>query len=129
LNTAALMVGSDLLVSHSEENMDVNAMGMLAAVPAASKGTLTDKDAKWIVRDVQAGYGSPVSDGERIYVVDNGGVLLAFDVKDGKHLWRKNLGTIRNPRGAVTKTVCGDGKREVLHPEAARRRCGCAGRR
>ena len=36
---------------------------MLAAVPAASKGTLTDKDARWIVRDVQAGYGSPVSDG------------------------------------------------------------------
>ena len=33
---------------------------MLAAVPADSKGTLTDKDARWIVRDVQAGYGSPV---------------------------------------------------------------------
>ena len=31
-------------------------MGMLAAVPAASKGTLTDKDARWLVRGVQAGY-------------------------------------------------------------------------
>ncbi len=55
LNTAALMVGTDVIVTHSEENIDVNEMGMLAAVPAASKGTLTDKDARWIVRDVQAG--------------------------------------------------------------------------
>lgn len=105
LNTSTLMVGDAIIVSHSEENMDVNAMGMLAAVPAASKGTLTDKDARWIVRDVQVGYGSPVSDGERIYVVDNGGVLLAFDVKDGKHLWRKNLGTIQK-----SSPVLADGK-------------------
>ena len=46
------------------------------------KATLTDKDARWLVRDVQAGYGSPVSDGERIYIVDNGGVLFAFDVEE-----------------------------------------------
>ena len=57
-------------------------MGMIAAVPAGSKGTLTDKDAKWVVRGVQAGYASPVSDGQRIYTVDNGGVLFAFDAKD-----------------------------------------------
>ena len=34
-------------------------MGMVAAVPATSKGTLTDKDARWIVRGVQAGYALP----------------------------------------------------------------------
>ena len=61
LNTAALMVGPDVIVTHSEENLLTSEMGMIAAVPAASKGTLTDKDARWIVRDVQAGYGSPVS--------------------------------------------------------------------
>ena len=105
LNTSALMVGPDVIVTHSEENVDVNAMGMIAAVPAASKGTLTDKDARWIVRDVQAGYGSPVSDGQRIYVVDNGGVLLAFDIKDGHQLWRKNLGTIQK-----SSPVLADGK-------------------
>ena len=87
LNTAALMLGSDIIVSHSEENVGTSEMGMLAAVPAASNGTLTDKDARWIARGVQAGYASPVSDGERIYVVDNGGVLFAFDVKTGKQLW------------------------------------------
>jgi hypothetical protein len=67
LNTAALVVGDDVIVTHSEENVGRNEMGMVAAVPANSKGTLTDKDARWIVRGVQVGYASPVSDGERLY--------------------------------------------------------------
>jgi outer membrane protein assembly factor BamB len=122
LNTAALMVGGDVIVTHSEENLEVSGMGMLAAVPANSKGTLTDKDARWLIRDVQAGYGSPVSDGERIYVVDNGGVLFAFDVKDGRHLWRKNLGTIQksSPVLADGKLYVGteNGKLFILKPRA-----------
>jgi outer membrane protein assembly factor BamB len=122
LNTAALVVGPDVIVTHSEENIGSSAMGMLAAVPAASKGTLTDKDARWIVRDVQAGYGSPVSDGQRIYLVDNGGVLMAFDVKDGRQLWRKNLGTIQksSPVLADGKLYVGteNGKLYILRPRA-----------
>jgi outer membrane protein assembly factor BamB len=105
LNTAALMLGDDIIVSHSEENLGTSEMGMLAAVPAASRGTLTDKDARWIVRGVQAGYASPVSDGERIYLLDNGGVLLAFDVKTGRQLWHQPLGTI-----AKASPVLADGK-------------------
>ena len=122
LNTAALMVGSDIIVTHSEENMEVNEMGMVAAVPAASKGTLTDKNARWLLRDVQAGYGSPVSDETRIYIVDNGGVLFAFDVKDGRQLWRKNLGTIQksSPVFADGKLYVGteNGKLYILKPRA-----------
>ncbi len=122
LNTAALMVGPDVIVSHSEENLEVNEMGMLAAVPADSKGTLTDKAARWLIRDVQAGYGSPVTDGERLYVVDNGGVLLAFDIKDGRHLWRKNLGTIQksSPVLADGRLYVGteNGKFFILKPKA-----------
>jgi outer membrane protein assembly factor BamB len=105
LNTAALMLGPDIIVSHSEENLGTSEMGMLAAVPATSKGALTDKDARWIVRGVQAGYASPVSDGERIYVLDNGGVLFAFSVKDGKQLWHQTLGTI-----AKASPILADGK-------------------
>jgi len=122
LNTAALMVGPDVIVTHSEENLATNEMGMLAAVPANSKGTLTDKDARWIVRDVQAGYGSPVSDGERIYVVDNGGILFAFDVKTGKQLWTEKLGTIQksSPVLADGKLYVGteNGKFYIIRPHA-----------
>ena len=105
LNTAALVVGPDVIVSHSEENLGTSEMGMLAAVPAASQGTLTDKDARWIARGVQAGYASPVSDGERLYALDNGGVLFAYDVKSGKRLWEQTLGTI-----AKASPVFADGK-------------------
>jgi outer membrane protein assembly factor BamB len=105
LNTAALLLGSNIVVSHSEENIDTNEMGMLASVPADSKGMLTDKQATWLIRGVQAGYASPVSDGERIYVLDNGGVLLAFDAKTGKELWFHTLGTI-----AKASPVLADGK-------------------
>jgi outer membrane protein assembly factor BamB len=105
LNTAALVLGPDVIVSHSEENIETNEMGMLAAVPANSKGMLTDKAARWLIRGVQAGYASPVSDGERIYVLDNGGVLLAFEAKTGKHLWHQTLGTI-----AKASPVLADGK-------------------
>jgi outer membrane protein assembly factor BamB len=105
LNTAALMLGQDVIVTHSEENLGTSEMGMIAAIPAASKGTLTDKDARWIVRGVQAGYASPVSDGERIYALDNGGVLFAFDAKTGKALWHLPLGTI-----AKASPVLADGK-------------------
>ncbi len=105
LNTSTFMVEDAIIVSHSEENLEVSTMGMLAAVPAASTGTLTDKDAKWIVRDVQVGYGSPVSDGQHIFAVDNGGVLMAFDAKDGRQLWRKTLGTIQK-----SSHVLADGK-------------------
>jgi outer membrane protein assembly factor BamB len=104
LNTAALVVGSDLIVTHSEENLGVSEMGMLAAVPTAAKGTLTDKDARWLVRGIQAGYASPVSDGQRVYVLDNGGVLFAFDLT-GKQLWHQPLGTI-----AKASPVFADGK-------------------
>ena len=105
LNTAALVIGPDVIVTHSEENMGVSEMGMLAAVPAASKGALTDKDARWLVRGVQAGYASPLTDGQRIYVLDNGGVLFAFDAATGKQLWDQKLGTI-----AKASPVFADGK-------------------
>jgi outer membrane protein assembly factor BamB len=105
LNTAALVIGSDVIVTHSEENVGSNEMGMLAAMPADKTGALADKDAKWLLRGVQAGYASPVTDGERIYTVDNGGVLLAFDAKAGTLLWSESLGTIQK-----SSPVLADGK-------------------
>jgi outer membrane protein assembly factor BamB len=105
LNTAALGVGPDIIVSHSEENIGTSAMGMVAAVPMGSKGELADKDARWVTRGIQAGYASPVTDGERLYVLDNGAVLIAIDLKTGQQLWSEGLGTI-----AKASPVLADGK-------------------
>ncbi len=105
LNTAALVIGPDVIVTHSEENVGSNEMGMLAAMPTDKTGALADKDARWLLRGVQAGYASPVTDGERIYTVDNGSVLLAFDLKTGTLLWSESLGTIQK-----ASPVLADGK-------------------
>jgi len=105
LNTAALMVGSEVIVSHSEENILTSEMGMLAAIPAGKTGVLADQDARWLVRGVQAGYASPVSDGQRIYIVDNGGIMFAHDAKTGARVWEQNLGTIQK-----SSPVLADGK-------------------
>src|SRR5262245_32348922 len=122
LNTSALMIGPDVLVSHSEENIGTTEMGMLAAMPADKSGMLTDKDARWLIRGVQAGYGSPVSDGERIYIVDNGGILFAHDAKTGNRLWEQNLGTIQksSPVLADGKLYIGteNGKFFIIRPHA-----------
>src|SRR4029453_1027509 len=44
LNTAALVIGSEVIITHSEENVGSNEMGMLAAMAAEKSGTLADKD-------------------------------------------------------------------------------------
>jgi outer membrane protein assembly factor BamB len=105
LNTAALVSGGTVIVTHSEENIETNEMGMIAAVPVASKGNLTDAQAAWLLRGVQAGYSSPVTDGDRLYQVDNGANLFAFDTKTGKQIWVQNLGTIQK-----ASPVLADGK-------------------
>jgi len=124
LNTAALMSGPDVIISHSEENIGTTEMGMLAAMPADKKGTLTDRDARWLIRGVQAGYASPVTDGQRIYVVDNGGILFAHDAKTGARVWEQNLGTIQksSPVLADGKMYVGteNGKFYIIRPLADR---------
>ena len=108
-------IGQDIIVTHSEENVGSSEMGMVAAVPMASKGELADKDARWLTRGVQAGYASPVTDGERIYLLDNGGVLIAVDLKTGKPVWRE---TARHDR----QGLAGLRRRQALHRHREHRR-------
>jgi hypothetical protein len=73
---------------------------------------------------VTVGYASPVADGERLYTVDNGGILFAFDLKTGKRLWTENLGTIQksSPVLADGKLYVGteNGKFFIIRPHADR---------
>ena len=58
----------------------------------------------------------------RIYMVDNGAVLAGFDLKDGRKLWDKNLGTLQkgSPVFADGKLYVGteNGKFYILRPKA-----------
>jgi outer membrane protein assembly factor BamB len=105
LNTGALVHGTTAIVTHSEENLDSSEMGMLSAIDATAKGAIGKEQVKWRVVGWQGGFSSPVLDGDRIYQVDNGANLAAFDATTGNRLWLFNLGTIQK-----ASPVLADGK-------------------
>ncbi len=109
VNPGVVIKGNIAYVSHQEENIDTSEMGHLAAIDATAKGVVSkasNKDKiKWAVTNYQLGPASPVIDGERLYQVDAGANLFAFDTTTGKKLWEKNLGTIQK-----ASLVLADGK-------------------
>ena len=123
LNTGVVVHGSTAILTHSEENLDSSEMGMMIAVDAASKGEIKKDQAKWSSYGWQGGFSSPVLDGDRLYQVDNGANLAAFDVNTGKQLWLQNLGTIQkaSPVLADGKLYVGteNGKFFILKPGAS----------
>ena len=122
LNTGAVVHGTTAILTHSEENLDSSEMGMMIAVDATSKGEIKKEQAKWSSYGWQGGFSSPVLDGDRLYQVDNGANLAAFDVNTGKQLWLQNLGTIQkaSPVLADGKLYVGteNGKFFILKPGA-----------
>jgi len=122
LNTGAVVYGNTAILTHSEENLDSNEMGMMVAVDAASKGDIKKEQIKWSTYGWQGGFSSPVLDGDRLYQIDNGANIAAFDVQTGKQLWLKNLGTIQkaSPVLADGKLYVGteNGKFYILKPSA-----------
>jgi outer membrane protein assembly factor BamB len=125
INTGVILVGGKYaLVTHSEENLDSNEMGLIAAVDATARGKLTGANVKWSVKGIQAGYATPVSDGGRIFQVDNGSNLFAFDSDTGRQLWKQNLGTMQkaSPVVADGKIYVGteSGKFHIIRPHQDR---------
>ena len=122
LNTGVVVHGTTAILTHSEENLDSSEMGMMVAVDAGSKGEIKKENIKWAVYGWQGGFSSPVLDGDRLYQVDNGANLAAFDVNTGKQLWLQNLGTIQkaSPVLADGKLYVGteNGKFYILKPTA-----------
>ena len=120
--TGAVLNGTTAYITHSEENLDTSEMGMLAAFDVGSAGTLVRDKTQWFNHGFQGGFASPVTDGERLYVVDNGAILGAFDLKDGRKAWEKVLGTIQksSPVLADGKLYIGteNGKFFILKPTA-----------
>lgn len=120
INTGVAVKGTTVFVSHSEENLDTNEMGMLAAVDGTAKGPIGKDQIKWIIKGFQGGFSSPIIDGDRYYQLDNGANVFAFDVNTGKELWKQNLGTIQksSPVFADGKLYVGteNGKFFILKP-------------
>jgi outer membrane protein assembly factor BamB len=123
LNTGVVVRGTTAVITHSEENLDSSEMGMIAALDATLRGELKMSQLKWHTYGWQGGFSSPVLDGDRLYQVDNGANLGAFDVNTGRRLWLQNLGTIQkaSPVLADGKLYVGteNGRFFILEPSAA----------
>ena len=89
---------------------------------ARSAARWSRRMSKWATLGFLGGFASPVIDAERLYHVDNGAVLGAFDRASGRALWHRNLGTIQkaSPVLADGKLYVGteNGKFFILRPRA-----------
>ena len=93
INTGVVVKGTSVIVSHGDENLDTSELGMISAIDGSQTGDI--KTTKWAVKGDQFGFSSPVVDGTRIYQVENGSRLKAYDLETGKELWRQPLGTVQ----------------------------------
>jgi outer membrane protein assembly factor BamB len=122
INNSVVVDGTTVYVAHSEENNGTSEMGMVAAMDATAKGEVTKENIKWVTYGFLGGFASPVIDAERLYHVDNGAVLGAFNLKSGLKVWDRNLGTIQkgSPVLADGKIYVGteNGKFFILRPKA-----------
>src|SRR5215831_3483416 len=103
INTGVAVSGSTVIVSHGDENVDVPELGMIGAIDGSQTGDI--KAAKWAQKGEQYGFSSPVIDGNRVYEIENGSRLHAYDLTTGKPLWQQTLGTIQK-----APLVLADGK-------------------
>ncbi len=122
LNTGVVVNGTNAILTHSEENLESNEMGMITAVDATAKGDIKKEQVKWSTYGWQGGFSSPVIDGSRMYQIDNSSNVAAFDLNTGKQLWLQKLGTSQkaSPVLADGKLYAGteNGKFYILKPSA-----------
>jgi outer membrane protein assembly factor BamB len=91
INTGVVVKDNTVIVSHGDENLEGNELGLLAAIDGALTGDI--KATKWAIKGLEFAYSPPLLDGNRIYQIDNGSQLAAFDFATGRKLWTLPLGT------------------------------------
>lgn len=103
INTGAGVKGDTVFVSHGDENLEGNELGLIAAIDGSQTGEI--KTAKWALKGMEFAFSSPIVDGNRLYQIDGGSTLRAFDVETGRQLWAQALGTAQK-----APPVLADGK-------------------
>ena len=103
INTGVAVKNNLVLVSHGDENIEGNTLGLIAAIDGSQTGDI--KTTKWAKQGTEFAFSPPVVDGTRLYQIDGGSTLNAFDIETGKELWSQPLGTAQK-----APPVLADGK-------------------
>jgi outer membrane protein assembly factor BamB len=90
INTGVAVRGNDVIVSHGDENLEGNELGLLAAIDGSQTGDI--KTTRWAMKGLEFTYSPPLADGARLYQIDNSSHLKAFDINTGAELWDLPLG-------------------------------------
>ena len=120
INTGVVVKGTSVIISHGDENLESNELGMIAAIDGSQTGDI--KTTKWANKGDQFGFSSPVIDGPRVYEIENGSRLKAFDVETGRELWHQAARHAAEgaARARGREAVRRQRKRQVLHRAAVR---------
>jgi outer membrane protein assembly factor BamB len=122
INTGVAVSGTSVFVSHGDENLDTNELGLIAAIDGSATGDI--KTTKWARKGTEFGYSSPLVDGTRLYQLDNSSTLRAYDTESGNPLWSLPLSLAQKapPVLADGKIYVGtdNGKFFIIRPHADR---------
>ncbi len=91
LNAGVAYADGRVFAAHSEENVDVPAMGRMVAIDATGEG---DAKEAWRIPELKAGYGTPMVHEGTVYLIDNSANLHAIDAVSGQTNWIHNIGTV-----------------------------------
>jgi outer membrane protein assembly factor BamB len=92
INSSPLVVGDTVYISHSEENLDGNTAGAVAALKGSLQGNTAGKGEIWRVKEIMAGRASPVMAAGQLIIADDRANLYSFDPKTGEINNRQKLG-------------------------------------
>jgi outer membrane protein assembly factor BamB len=121
LNVSPLVAGETVFISQAEENLDNTSMGSVTAFKGTGTGEITTTNPLWQRKGVMDGRSMPVILGERVYFIDDGAKVFAFDKATGTPVGKpqKLLGTIVRGSPLVADGrlyVCSTGAWHVLEP-------------
>lgn len=110
INSSAVMNGNNVIVCHSEDNIDNTKFGRVVCIDATGHGNVTKTHEVWRRDDFAAGYVSATLAEGKVYAVDNAANMICLNVDTGKELWALNVGKV-----AWGSPVWADGK--LYYPE------------
>ncbi len=121
LNVAPLVTADGIFMSQAEENLDNTSMGTAAKLQLSGSGDVTATNLIWQHRGVVDGKAMPVVLGDRVYFVEDGAKVHAFDRETGQPVGRPTrlLGTIVRASPLVAGNrlyVCSTSGWHVLEP-------------
>jgi len=103
INTGVAVKGDTVFMSHGDENIGTSELGLIAALDGTATGDI--KTTKWAHRGMEFAFSSPIVEGNRLYQLDGGSILHAFDTGTGNEAWELQLGTAQK-----APPVMADGK-------------------